>query len=430
MAAQGFFVGALAVAVSKTTAITSTSSLFVNVEAHSIAFSALYFWIIPAVFLSAMIGVSQTEKNISRILENLPTAPSHEIGPNDTHIRLPNVPTISERERQERITNGGIYSWQPESNLKGLWPSVMVSFLPFFTVSSGTITAMLVSGFVPADGWQPRHCAHASFLLTWIFSFLATNWLKQLGGKNFPRFWITFAKDVLATVGTLAAMMYIQVGPFNNCSSYTLWGRKGLALPGMPEVEAILNSRMRNVYPAIAFTSIGIQLVLIPLVVFIWSPRALRVLLQSDDETSFWPRWLSRPFGRAGSHEIQLHKLSSERVNPPSNFPNASRSHERLNTPSNFPRDSRGREVSPPEALRSPEASNIRSKFPKSSIDETTIEASSCHHAPQSSPRTTKKFQTQPPKDNTSSLGLSIKRSGYPRKLPARIEPNLELNQP
>jgi hypothetical protein len=297
MAAQGFFVGALAIAVSKTTAITSTSSLFVNVEAHSIAFSALYFWIIPAVFLSAMIGVSQTEKSIGRILEDLRTALSNEPDLEDIHIDLPTI-----NEGGDRIANGGIYSWQPGSNSKRLWPSVKANFLPFFTVSSGTLTAMLVSGFVPADGWQPRHCAHATFLFTWIFSWMLTSWFKQLGDESFPRFWITFAKDIVVTAGTLAAMMYIQVGPFNNCSSYTLWGRRGLALPGMPEVEAILNSRMRNVYPAIAFTSIGIQLVLIPLVVFIRSPRALRVLLQSDDGTSLWPKRLL--FGRAG-YEVQ-----------------------------------------------------------------------------------------------------------------------------
>jgi hypothetical protein len=294
--------------VSKTIAITSTSSLFINVEAHSIAFSALYFWIIPAVFLSAVIGVSQTEKNIGRILETLQTALTHETGLEDIH--LPGVPTINEREW--RVAGGGIYSWQPESNSEGLKLSVTINFLSFFTVSSGTITAMLVSGFVPADGWQPRHCAHATFLLTWIFSFWATTLLKKLRGDNFLRFWITFIKDVLITAGTLAAMMYIQVGPFNRCSSYTLWGRKGLALPGMPEVEAILNSRMRNVYPAIAFTSIGIQLVLIPLVVFIWSPRALRVLLQSDDRTSLWPRWLSRLlFRRAGYDAIPMDHVAS-----------------------------------------------------------------------------------------------------------------------
>jgi hypothetical protein len=324
MAAQGFFVGALAVAISKTSTLTSTSSLYVNVEAHSIAFSALYFWIIPAVFLSAIIGVSQTEKNIGRILGVLETKLKLRTGLK--HIQLPSPYTTND-EKTVRIVSGGIYAWQPESKTpqkpKGLWHSVKVSVkvncLPFFTVSSGTITAMLVSGFVPAEGWQPRHFAYSSFLSIWIFSFLATNWMKpqeeykkqpgnnkkHLGDINSQRFWITFAKDIVVTVGTLAALMYIQIGPFNNCSSYTLWGRKGLALPGMPEVEAILNSRIKDVYPAIAFISIGIQVVLIPFVVFMRNRRALRVLLQSDDGLSLWPAWLKRPlFKNSGYHEI------------------------------------------------------------------------------------------------------------------------------
>jgi hypothetical protein len=45
-----------------------------------------------------MIGVSQTEKSIGRILEDLRTALSHEAGLEDI---LSSVPTIS--ERKERI---------------------------------------------------------------------------------------------------------------------------------------------------------------------------------------------------------------------------------------------------------------------------------------------------------------------------------------
>jgi hypothetical protein len=94
--AQGFFVGALAVAVSKTQAIIPNSSMYINVEAHSIAFSSLYFWIIPAVFLGAMIGVSQTENSIHDTLKHLQedlrndatTVPRHSL----SKIQLPEVP--------------------------------------------------------------------------------------------------------------------------------------------------------------------------------------------------------------------------------------------------------------------------------------------------------------------------------------------------
>jgi hypothetical protein len=339
--AQGIFVGALAVAVSKTATITSTSSLFVNVEAHSIAFSALYFWIIPAIFLSSVIGVSQTEGTIPRILKDFRAAFTTDSILND--IKLPEVD-----DRKLRTVSGGIYAWQPGSNPQGrreplhkcVWNVVSdkQNWLPLFTVASSTITAMLISGYVPADGWQPRHCAYTAYLIVWILSFLLTNWLKQsrppvlwtcnflsstwstmwrrLSKKHRPSgyelpaaqspdgrykaekytmFLVAFVKDTIVALVTLGVLLYIQAGPFNNCSAYTLWGRRGLALPGMPEVAAILNQRIRQVYPAIAFTSISIQIFLIPIVVLVWNRKALRVLWQTDDGMSQFPRrWLRK----------------------------------------------------------------------------------------------------------------------------------------
>jgi hypothetical protein len=344
MTAQGFFIGALGVAVFKTATITSTSSVFINVEAHSIAFSALYFWIVPAVFLSSVIGVSQTKSSIPRILNNFARDPFI------ADINLPELDDIG----KVRIVSGGIYSWNPRSEAIG-WTR---NLLPIFTVFSGTVTAMLISGNVPAYGWQPRHCAYATFLSIWILSFLATNWLKQLrnapafhrflpttwrasdgdlGSRKGPlglpvngpprlelryfgepelqdveqpllappdgqslddkyvTFWITFLKDTIVALGTLGALMYIQTGPFNDCASYTDFGHKRLALPGMPEVAAILNSRIQNVYPAIAFTSIGVHALLVPIIVVVLYPLALSVLWQTD---STGPSWLSRWFGK------------------------------------------------------------------------------------------------------------------------------------
>ncbi|KAL8644232.1 MAG: hypothetical protein Q9226_007867, partial [Calogaya cf. arnoldii] len=71
--AEILFIGAIAVAMGKTASIAkrsaSSETVSVNVEAHSTAFSALYFWILPfAVFLGALIGVSQTKEAIPRIL--------------------------------------------------------------------------------------------------------------------------------------------------------------------------------------------------------------------------------------------------------------------------------------------------------------------------------------------------------------------------
>ncbi|KAK0508450.1 hypothetical protein JMJ35_008726 [Cladonia borealis] len=75
--AQTFFVAAIVIAVGRTASAASITSdtVHINVEAHSIAYSALYFWIIPAVILSSVIGVSQTEASIPRILRHIQHEP-------------------------------------------------------------------------------------------------------------------------------------------------------------------------------------------------------------------------------------------------------------------------------------------------------------------------------------------------------------------
>ncbi|KAF8848986.1 hypothetical protein BDZ45DRAFT_697930 [Acephala macrosclerotiorum] len=333
--AQALFIAAIAVAIAKTASITAASSIFINVEAHSIAFSALYFWIIPAVFLSSAIGVSQTEGSIPRILNQLA---------DDPLLRGHDLQVLGAGDVTRRVVSGGVYSWQPttilpdESKLwyKCVWRFVKErqNWLPVFTVASGTITAMLISGFVPAGGWQPRHCAYAAYLGVWTASFLLTDWLKdprpstlaacdflstnwahlfrRISRKQtkfatveekteeerqtkdkYTMFRITFIKDTIVALSTLGALLYIQVGPFNRCSSYTLWGLSGLALPRQPETATILSHRIRTTYPAIAFVSISIQVLLIPILVVVWNWKALCVLCQNDDRMLPWPmKWL------------------------------------------------------------------------------------------------------------------------------------------
>jgi hypothetical protein len=70
LVAQGVFISSVAISFAKTLAAKPGPSNYINIEAHSIAFSAIYFWIIPAVLLSSVIGVSQSELAIPRILEH------------------------------------------------------------------------------------------------------------------------------------------------------------------------------------------------------------------------------------------------------------------------------------------------------------------------------------------------------------------------
>lgn len=126
ISAQAIFIGAIAVAFAKTAAAAGSKSpaptVFINVEAHSIAFSALYFWIIPAIIMASVIGVSQTEHAIPRILGRL-QEDLERVFP--SKFKLPNDYI---HDRLGRVVKGGIYSWQPADGLKPSHPSVTAMY--------------------------------------------------------------------------------------------------------------------------------------------------------------------------------------------------------------------------------------------------------------------------------------------------------------
>lgn len=281
---------------------------------HSLAFSALYFWILPAVFLSSIIGVSQTQNAVPRILKRLQTGFNHEL-PNSEIV----FPNHVFDEEQIRLVSGGIYSWQPEhggvNELKHVRALLRRNLLPLMIVIAGTLTAWLVSGLVPPDGWEPRLCSQAMILLTWLLSFLLTCILKcktsSSSYNNKGRFWLTTFKDLLVTIATVGGIIVTQVGILNRCDSYSPWDRGPLALPCQPDTLAVIDYRLRTVYPAIVFTSIGLQMFVVPIIIAIWYRHALLVFLQRDDGKSSplwfleW-RWLkSRVFLSSRRHRPQ-----------------------------------------------------------------------------------------------------------------------------
>jgi hypothetical protein len=115
----------------------------------------------------------------------------------------------------------------------------------------------------------------------------------------------------------MGGIVVTQVGIFNRCDSYTLWGRTGLALPNMPDVAGVLAERIGAVYPAIVFVSIGLQMFLIPVIIAIWYRHALLVFLQRDDEASslFWD-YILRIFVSSGkavaSERRKIHTFESD----------------------------------------------------------------------------------------------------------------------
>lgn len=350
--AQCIFIATVAIAIFRTAAAADSSvssgTVFINVEAHSIAFSALYFWIIPAVFLSSIIGVSQTEIAIPRILKRLETDLVRSPLLNEDTKLL--VKTLNERldDTQTRIFYGGIYSWQPSAQqcemshpprmvrgpsdssydntrdkmpaeklradtieaapatevAKRIQPAPRHSYwtrhhatLPYFIVILGTATGMTVSALVPPDGIDCRHIAQIAILIIWLASaeldILLNRMFPPIPKNHKTLFWCTYVKDLIATCTTMGAVIATQVGLFNRCACYTKWGKTGLALPEMPGIAHILRTRLGREYPAIVFTSIAIELLIVPLAIWLWYVDAMRVFVQRDDGKSN-AKWLWR----------------------------------------------------------------------------------------------------------------------------------------
>ena len=257
----------------------SSDTIFINVEAYSIAFSAQYFWIIPAVFLGSVIGVSQTEAAIPRILRRFQI--------DVERLNLPNkvkLPNNCLEDKEQRTFHGGVYSWQPQGS------HLSHNIVSHVIVILGTATGMLISALVPPDGWDCRHNGEVLILFAWLLSAQMDGWLRHLWPLNKINhnklFWSTCFKDLVFTIATMGGVITTQLGVFNKCECYTLWGRTGLALPEMPDVAQTLFYRLNTVYPGIAFASIGIELVIIPLFICIWYIDGLRTYVQRDDRMS------------------------------------------------------------------------------------------------------------------------------------------------
>lgn len=299
----------------------SDLSVFVNIEAHSIAYSALYFWVISVTLLGGLIGTSQTRDSIPRILAKF------EIDLRVHHrLETPLCDHDQDADEETREFEGGIYSWQPrkwnaeyghdwieyiKKDLRGemhpeptnrpgpadqmpsatqinpiykawthrLYEGVFVglanlrvtvtgsALFATLVILPGTIVGSLISGRVPPDGLSCRHFGQWSIWTVWLVNF----------GLDFPSYspeWSRkrllathLTKDVISTSLTLGVVFLTQWGIFNSCWCYTRRGHTALALPEIDPVKRILDYRIRHEYIALAILCILTQ-VAVPFLVF------------------------------------------------------------------------------------------------------------------------------------------------------------------
>ena len=269
-------------------------------EAHSIAFSALYFWLIPAVIFGAVIGVSQTAAAIPCDLRRF----QKDLGET---LQLP-VRCLDELETRQY--HGGIYTWRPAKyqHDKHVSQNLPLPSLPSESrlhhtilattiVAVAVITGMTISALVPPDGLSCRHIGQLAVLACWLLSFLLNrllNRLLPLNRNNDLLFSLTLIKDILATLTCIADVILIQIGFLNRCACYTQWGRTGLALPQRPDIDAILRERIHTWYLGITIVGIAVQLVLVPAYVLWRYWDGVRVFVQKDDGRSNLPTWAWR----------------------------------------------------------------------------------------------------------------------------------------
>lgn len=176
---------------------------------------------------------------------------------------------------------------------------------------------MVISALVPPDGWDCRHIGQILILFAWLLSaqvdvFLCNRWRLNKHSQS-KLFWTTGIKDLLFTIATMGGIIATQVGVFNRCSCYTLWGRTGLALPEMPDVAETLFYRINTAYPAVTFTSIGIELIVVPLFICIRYRGALRTFIQRDDRKSN-AAWLWKTLKRYPGVKARLQETFSRKT--------------------------------------------------------------------------------------------------------------------
>ena len=338
--AQAFFIGNIAIAMIRTKSIAKqvNPSTYINIEMHSIAFSALFFWLISAVSMASIIGASQTAEALPRILDRFSKDLSNAGFPLD-------LPKKSKTDllSEERLWKGGIYSWQPEGCMfpsyqakqkareevrqnviamndeEGIWPDV----LPFTIFAAAILIGLGVSYAVPPIGWSCRSNGEITIAGIWMFSYILSGLSravfrrKRLFSDKFEEramklfllifkrewtcssafekekwamklFWFTLSKDLAAFSATMAIVIATQVGIYNKSSCYTKGGEKGLALPQQPATNDILQAGLKvgGSYTVIVTFGVLVQLIIVPLLLLWRYQAAFRVFLQKDDGTS------------------------------------------------------------------------------------------------------------------------------------------------
>ena len=304
------------------------STTHANIEMHSIAFSTLFFWLIPIVGTAAVIGTSQTQKAIPRILNrylrdlrnagisaiprDFDVQKHHPVDRwmNSMYLWQPLAPTWKGRYRVARESRDLEAEHCRNSLRRRLlkrWP-VLYMALPLLTFAAAILTGVLMSYLVPPRGWRCRTNGEMYFAYGWLSSYLLSKTItyvpmparlyailqnsmdetKSSHRESVPRsgrFFLMLLKDGLATGAVIWWIYKTQIGYYNRPACY-MGDNTGLVLPEQPDAYNDLQSGLLVGGKFVDILGIGltIQVILVPglILTFYWS--AIKTFVQEDGD--------------------------------------------------------------------------------------------------------------------------------------------------
>lgn len=232
------FFGAIRIAFDKK--FSAASMINEGVTPYYIAHTALYFSILPAILLSAIIGVSQDRDSIPHVLKQLRSDTKDE-------TMLPDSFNF-----WQRITSGGIYSWQPKkwqrlmsTDGDARWKWRLIAVLSWSSVLSGCLAAIYTAYTAPPTGFGCREIAMTSTLGLWTFSALFDVYAER-SFKPKGCYTLVFLKDLICSLAIVVYHITMYLGTYNRCSCWTKFGAGPLAFATEPQVSEELRAKMSN----------------------------------------------------------------------------------------------------------------------------------------------------------------------------------------
>jgi hypothetical protein len=165
--AEIIFIGGWIISLVKAASSEPGPTNWVNVEAQSIAISALYLWVTFTVVIGSLIGASQTEDSVPRILHSFEYQLAAFQGGSG---RRPSMKARSDmmwcRRSTDRALHGGLYSWRPHKWRQGTFnveasAIFLYSCTAIAVVGSSLLISAVLSYLVAPQGFNCRHIPEA-----------------------------------------------------------------------------------------------------------------------------------------------------------------------------------------------------------------------------------------------------------------------------